>query len=170
MRSLALLLLLATAAPAFADYADDRAEIENLLSRYLYAMDFRDPKAYASVFTEDGVLESGRGVTRGRDALRKMLADFNVEMTKRAEAAGRTLRASRHVASNFVIKVDGDKATAVSYWTAHRVGNDGKSVEPTGFGHYEDELVRRNGEWLIARRVVFAELIAGREAKSNPVH
>ena len=100
--------------------------------------------------------------------MRKMLADFNVEMTKRAESAGKTLRASRHVASNFVIKVDGDKATAVSYWTAHRVSDDGKAIAPTGFGHYEDQLLRQGGKWLIARRVVFAELIGGREAKSNP--
>ena len=36
-------------------YAQDRAEIEDLMARYLFAMDYHDYDAYAECFTEDGV-------------------------------------------------------------------------------------------------------------------
>lgn len=40
-----------------ASYAEDRAAIEHLMARYLFALDFFDADAYASCFTEDGVLD-----------------------------------------------------------------------------------------------------------------
>ena len=38
-------------------YAADRAAIEDLMARYLLAMDYHDADAYAECFTEDGVLD-----------------------------------------------------------------------------------------------------------------
>jgi hypothetical protein len=38
---------------AASGYADDRAAIENLQARYLFAMDFHDPDLYVTMFTED---------------------------------------------------------------------------------------------------------------------
>ena len=57
----------------------------------------------------------------------------------------------RHIISNIVIKLNGDKASGLAYWTHMTSG-------PTGYGivdfwdHYEDELVKVGGEWLFARR------------------
>ena len=34
-------------------YAQDRAEIEDLMARYLFAMDWADYEAYAEMFTAD---------------------------------------------------------------------------------------------------------------------
>ena len=42
-------------------YAEDRAAIEDLQARYLFALDFHDPDLYVSTFTEDGVLDYGSG-------------------------------------------------------------------------------------------------------------
>ena len=42
-------------------YGEDRAQIEDLQARYLFALDFNDPKLYASTFTPDGVLDYGSG-------------------------------------------------------------------------------------------------------------
>ena len=39
------------------NYGEDRAEIEDLQARYLFALDFHDPDLYVSTFTEDGVLD-----------------------------------------------------------------------------------------------------------------
>ena len=47
-------------------YAADRAEIEDLMARYLLAMDYHDADAYAGCFTEDGELDWAMGVARGR--------------------------------------------------------------------------------------------------------
>lgn len=66
------LFVLAAMRPSVAgSYADDRAEIENLQARYLFAMDWGDADTYASTFTEDGVLDYSDGVERGRAAIRK---------------------------------------------------------------------------------------------------
>jgi hypothetical protein len=51
-------------------YAEDRAEIEDLQARYLFALDFHDPDLYVSTFTPDGVLDYGSGIVKGREAKR----------------------------------------------------------------------------------------------------
>jgi hypothetical protein len=40
-------------------YAEDRAAIEDLQARYLFALDFHDPDLYVSTFTPDGILDYG---------------------------------------------------------------------------------------------------------------
>ena len=57
-------------------YAQDRAEIEDLMSRYLFAMDYGDFDAYVETFTEDGVLEFSRSTSKGRAEIKKAVAAF----------------------------------------------------------------------------------------------
>jgi hypothetical protein len=72
LAGISALFLVAAMRPSVAgSYADDRAEIENLQARYLFAMDWGDADTYASTFTEDGVLDYSDGVERGRAAIRK---------------------------------------------------------------------------------------------------
>src|SRR5690606_32315971 len=56
--------------------AQDRAEIEALMWRYARALDSFDADAYAAVYTEDGQFSSGANATKGRDALRQMVANL----------------------------------------------------------------------------------------------
>ena len=53
----------------------DRQEIEDLTWRYARALDTNDAEAYASVYAPDGQFGTGANATKGRDALRKMIAD-----------------------------------------------------------------------------------------------
>jgi hypothetical protein len=55
-------------------YAEDRAAIEDLQARYLFALDFHDPELYVSTFTEDGVLDVGSGEIKGRQAIKDVIA------------------------------------------------------------------------------------------------
>src|SRR5262249_328216 len=55
-------------------YAEDRAAIEDLQARYLFALDFHDPDLYVSTFTEDGVLDYGSGEVKGRQAIKDVIA------------------------------------------------------------------------------------------------
>src|SRR5712691_1627318 len=71
---LALSSTTSTTAAAGASYGEDRAQIEDLQARYLFALDFHDPQLYASTFTPDGVLDYGEGDVRGRDAIVKVIA------------------------------------------------------------------------------------------------
>lgn len=150
-----------------ANYARDRAEIEDLQARYLFALDFFDAATYAATFTEDGVLDWAGGVVQGRDAIRS-----------ESEAMGKAFRAQsganqdhpprlRHFISTMVIKVEGDRAVARAYW--HEFNNDGRSRWPYvgGYGHYEDELRRVDGHWLFSKRKIYNEQLSDRLASEH---
>lgn len=55
------LLLFTSLSAAEVSYGEERAQIEDLQARYLFALDFGDPTLYASTFTPDGVLDYGSG-------------------------------------------------------------------------------------------------------------
>lgn len=73
------LLLGLIAMPALADYANDRAEIENLSARYMLAVDAGDIDTVMATWTDDGVLEWGNGVEKGAAAIRKAMSNFGGE-------------------------------------------------------------------------------------------
>jgi uncharacterized protein (TIGR02246 family) len=140
------------------NYAQDRAEIDDLLSRYLFALDWQDPEMYGEVFARDGVLVWAGGTVTGRQAI--------VEEMRKARAADIATNARtpalrpfkrRHFISNFVVRIDGNRATARSLW--FEFNNDGSDRRPYvgAYGHLEDELRRVDGRWLIARHQVFNE-------------
>ncbi len=93
-------------------YAEDRAAIEDLQARYLFALDFHDPDLYVSTFTQDGVLDYGSGEVKGtRSNQGRDCRD--------AEAGGNggtSTRGSRHNISNIVIRIENNRAYGASYW------------------------------------------------------
>jgi uncharacterized protein (TIGR02246 family) len=168
----ALLLLAAASGVCAGNYGEDRALIEDLQARYLFALDFQDPQAYADTFTEDGVLDYGAGQIKGRKAIGEMVTGMK-ERTKQQREKDAALRpsAGRHSITNIVISVNGDKATSVAYWSHMGNANPERKSVVNSFGHYEDELVKVNGQWLFSKRKIYNEVIpewsaAGAE---NPV-
>jgi len=166
-RNLALFLgavLLASAAWAASrvsydsNYARDRAEIDDLLARYLFALDWQDPDMYGSVFAEDGVLVWAGGTVNGRAAIVQEMRNARAA-DERVNAATPSLRPfkRRHFVSNFALRIDGNRATVRSLW--FEFNNDGSDRRPYvgGYGHLEDELQRVDGRWLISRHQVFNE-------------
>src|SRR4051812_1498101 len=103
--------LFAQARPA-SSYAEDRAAIEDLQARYLFAMDFHDPDLYVTTFTEDGILDVGSGEIKGRQAIKDVIA----RMPQPAATAEMRPAVGRHNISNIVIKVDGNRAAGRAYW------------------------------------------------------
>jgi hypothetical protein len=140
-------------ARAVSSYAEDRAAIEDLQARYLFALDFHDPDLYVSTFTEDGVLDYGSGDVKGRQAIKDVIA----RMPKPAAVAGKRDGAARHNISNIVTKVDGNKAKGVSYWFHYSNDNPDRKSVFDGFGHYEDELIKVNGNWMFTKRKIYNE-------------
>ena len=124
---------------AFADsYAEDRAAIVNLQSRYLFALDFQDAEAYASTFSEDGVINWARGEIKGRKAIYEFISSGIYDPTGSAEE-GKWPAASRHFITNQVIKVEGNRAKALTYWfQATNNTADRRTMVLGLFGHYED--------------------------------
>jgi hypothetical protein len=166
-----LLVFTASSASVGGSYAEDRAEIEDLQARYMFALDFRDADAYAATFSTDGVLDYGAGAVSGRDAIRNHMAGLN----KRAQAeaakdtSGLRPAAGRHNIANIVLKVDGDKAIGRAYWFHMGDNNPGRTAVLDSFGHYEDEMVKVDGKWLFSKRKIYNEQVAEWAAKGkNP--
>jgi hypothetical protein len=148
----------ATAEHYASNYARDRAEIEDLQARYLFALDWQDPELYASTFSEDGVLIWAAGTARGRAAIVKDMQQAR-EVDARAAAGVAPLRPARrrHFISNVVLRIDADHATERAYW--FEFNDDARDRRPYlgAYGHYEDELRRINGQWLFTKRQIFNE-------------
>lgn len=156
---------------AYADYGNDRALIEDLQARYLFAFDFGDAENYAGTFTADGILDYGGGEVKGRKAIAEFIATGRkrTEESRAKTPAGQRPSVGRHIISNIVIQVDGDKARSLAYWSHMTSGADGRGGVDF-FGHYEDDLVKVNGEWLFARRRIYNEAIPEWAAEYiNPV-
>ncbi len=129
------------------DRAADRAAIEALMWRYVRALDTRDAEAYAQVFTEDGQFGTGPQAVKGREALAAMVEDFG---------EGRPDPAMYHVITNDHLEfVAEDRARYHSYWmTVFAAAEEDDTPRVAAVGRGVDELVRVDGEWLIASRDV----------------
>jgi hypothetical protein len=139
--------------PEDTSYGEDRVAIEDLQARYLFALDFHDPDLYVPTFAEDGVLDYGSGEVQGRAAIKEVIAG----MPSPAPVEGMRAGAARHNVSNIVIRVDGDSAESRSYWFHYSNDNPERRGVFDGFGHYEDQLVRVDGEWLFSKRTIYNE-------------
>jgi 3-phenylpropionate/cinnamic acid dioxygenase small subunit len=132
----------------------DRAEIEDLMWRYTRALDTGNADAYAAAYTPDGVFTAGTTATKGRDALRKMVAGLNVSQPP---AAGQPPRAPMyHMTTNHAITfIDKDSVRIDSYYlTAFGAAGQNTPLRVAAVGRSVDELVRVNGKWLIKSRNV----------------
>lgn len=154
-----------------ASFAEDRAEIEDLQARYMFALDWQDPDQYAGTFTEDGVLDWAGGIVRGRESIREEAVGMRAYFSNRGkgEEPTRTPRL-RHFITNITVKVEGDRAWSRSFW--FEIDNDTRLRTPYvgGYGHYEDELRRVEGKWLFTFRKIWNECMEDRAAEYvNPV-
>lgn len=140
-------------------YAEERALIEDLQARYMFALDFGDIDTYVATFTEDGVLDIGLGEWRSRETIKERLLAIPKKEDPPAAPGVPPLRpaSGRHNITNIVLKIDGDKAWGRAYW--FHVGNDNpeRSAVLNSYGHYVDELVKVNGEWLFSKRRIYNE-------------
>jgi ketosteroid isomerase-like protein len=141
-----------------ANYANDRAEIENLSARYMIAMDDYDGDAYAATFTPDGVLVDALGVHRGRQQIYDRTATQVQTARSSKVPPGTTYRPRiQHNITNEVIEVNGDTATQVAYWIAFGNATPQKDTQILFMGHYFDHLVKVNGHWYFKQRQIFNE-------------
>jgi hypothetical protein len=160
---IAVLFLTSAASPPStqSSYGEDRALIEDLQARYMFALDFRDADTYSLTFTEDGVLDYGP-VVKGRDAIRNLIAGMAKNDADRAaqDTSGLRPAAGRHNISNIVIKIDGNKAVGRAYWFHYGNSNPKRTAGLDSFGHYEDEMVKVNGKWFFSKRKIYNEQVA----------
>jgi hypothetical protein len=157
---------IATGSSPTATAAGDRAAIDNLQARYMFALDWQDADAYAATFAPDGVLVSAIAEGEGRDAIRSEVVKMR-ENDLLAAQPGLFAFSRRHVITNVVLQINGERATGRAYWIGFINDNPDRKPVLEGYGHYEDELVKLDNEWLFARRRIFNELRPGHTASTQ---
>jgi ketosteroid isomerase-like protein len=122
---------------------EDGLAIQEVMTRYASAIDDKDWALFRTCWTDDCEASFSGLRYVGRQELSDGLEDMHAP-----------LDGSLHRFSNVKItSFDGDTAQATSYVHAVMV----KAAHPDGadfhmFGYYEDELVKDDGAWKIARR------------------
>lgn len=127
--------------------AEAYTAVQNLYARYNWCSDAGDADGYAACFTEDGELSlPGVGLhIRGRDDLREF---------KRQDKARRGRRIRRHWNSGlWLVAVDAHTLRGRCYLHGYD-GTPGEAPVLSDIGSYEDTIVRREGEWRFAKRVI----------------
>ena len=134
--------------------AGDRAQIEEVMWRYARALDTGDAEGYAALYTTDGQFSSGANATKGREALKQMIAGARQRQAGAQRAAPRP--PMYHATANHRLSfVDKDHARIDAYHIT-MVAGAGPETPPrvAGAGRSIDELERVNGRWLIKSRNV----------------
>lgn len=122
-----------------ADLATDRDAIRDLLARYTYNGDRGRLGEMTACFAGDGILEYLDKAPQGPAAIEAALASGTRDTR---------LTFVRHHITNPLIAVDGEEATARSYFTVH------SNFGPDHSGAYDDRLVRTPEGWRFAHRRV----------------
>lgn len=117
---------------------EDKEAIRDLLSAYCQCMDNGRWREMAELFAEDGDWNG----TIGRAAIAAKVA----AVVPAPEVGPRRI----HFLSNVIVRVSGVAAEATSNWLVIRASDAGPVVGAAGT--YRDDLVKREGRWLIRRR------------------
>jgi 3-phenylpropionate/cinnamic acid dioxygenase small subunit len=139
----------------------DKEQIAEVLVRYATGIDSKDWPLLRSCWTDEIDVDYQQlGRFTSADALTEV-------MTRLHENMGPTY----HRLSNFVIAVDGDRATARSYVHAVLMLQPDDSTNwVDALGHYDDIFVRTQGGWRIRERLSrTARTLAGGDLATTAV-
>src|SRR5687768_8312310 len=137
---------------------DDRIAVEDVMARYVWAVDSLDADGYVAVFTEDAVIDSNGSISKGREEIRRIVTGL-IQRRDANKAKGLPAGNLYHVVSNVRITFPKPgEALHQSYWQTVRRDQDGR-MTAAAMGRSEDRLVKREGKWLIQFRklTVFVE-------------
>ncbi len=128
---------------------EDRIAIRELIDAYPICADTRNIQGHLALFTEDTNFEvymdekvpTPTQVVKGRKNLFPIFDDLNQYVS------------TMHFNGESIIKVDGDRATAVTYCRAYHLKlPDGVQKLMIAGIRYYDVMVKQGGAWLFAER------------------
>ncbi|HUK33474.1 MAG TPA: nuclear transport factor 2 family protein [Vicinamibacterales bacterium] len=132
---------------------EDRTAVEDVMARYVWAVDSLDADGYVAVFTDDAVIDSNGSLSKGREEIRKIVTNL-IRRRDDNKTKGVPTANLYHVISNVRITFPKPgEALHQSYWQTVRRDQDGKMVA-AAMGRSEDRLVKRGGKWLIQSRTL----------------
>ncbi|MDE0117439.1 MAG: nuclear transport factor 2 family protein [bacterium] len=124
----------------------DDAAIRNVVARLAQLADEGDLEEYAGLFADDARWEMPESSIQGRENL---LAGA---IERRAAGTVGPGSNTRHVVTTQAVTVTGDEAASDSYWQFWV--NTASEPSVALFGTYRDRLVRTDGGWKLAHRVI----------------
>jgi ketosteroid isomerase-like protein len=126
---------------------EDRAALKALVDTFSILADQKDVQAQTQLFTEDATTETYRGGAlvsqlRGRAAMGAAFGAFLANF-----------QTVYHFNGQQTVTLDGDRAAGTSYCLVTLIGDEnGRRMQTTIGVIYNDDYVRENGRWLIAKR------------------
>ena len=122
----------------------DVAEITALIHEYAYRLDAGDLDGVAALFARAALHSTRHDRVRRGAAEARTLYD---QVIIYDDGTPRTM----HQLSNVTVHVDGDAATARTYFTVLQVTRQG--LHPVLAGEYLDEFAQSGGSWHFTKRV-----------------
>lgn len=127
---------------------EDKIALKELVDSFSILADQKDVDRQVLLFTEDAEVNTyhdGKlvGTYKGREDIGKAFSGYLSNFTH-----------VYHINGQQTVKINGNHASGISYCQVYLKGTlRGKNVEITDGAYYNDEYVRRNGRWLIAKRI-----------------
>ncbi|MBI3249060.1 MAG: nuclear transport factor 2 family protein [Deltaproteobacteria bacterium] len=126
----------------------DTEAIADLIIRYNWAIDHGDFQGWADCFAPEGVFA---GVI-GQYSAHSELARFTADVKKLQETSPNL----RHYVTNIQTEVNGDRARSRCFLMMTSTTKEhGTTIAIAG--EYEDDLIKRDGQWRFLRRKVHAD-------------
>jgi uncharacterized protein (TIGR02246 family) len=120
----------------------DERELRRTAEIYAQGADRRDKQLWASIFTEDGVIEAPGIRLEGR-----------ANIVAALDAMARLYVATQHRVHNQVVSIDGDTAQGETYSTADHLSEAGGTRTILTWAiRYQDRWRRVDGAWRFSHR------------------
>ena len=124
----------------YSNPVEDELAIRDLVARYADAVNRNNAQDWGSTWAEDGFWSLMGMETQGRD---------NIVQFWLGAMAG--FKFAVHMNASGTLAINGEQATGRWYLTEYTCDNDENTN--TILGVYDDSYVKRDGDWLFARRV-----------------
>jgi ketosteroid isomerase-like protein len=135
-------------APLTAQALADRAQIEDLLTRYYWNFGNSDSESFGDYYAPDAEFVLGKNTYKGVKAIEAMYAAVPKDVPQRSAFALNIL------INNMMVTMHGQTATARLVFTETITQKEGDKPAILTQGREFDHLVKLKGRWLISKRQV----------------
>jgi hypothetical protein len=126
----------------------DRAQIEDLLTRYYYNLGHGSADSFSAFYAPDAELDLGKNSYKGKDGIEGAYRGAG------QNAPGRGAFSFNVLLSNPLVVVHGDTATAQLIFTEILIDVQGAPPRLLTQGREYDNLAKVNGQWRFTRRQI----------------
>ncbi|MEM0955543.1 MAG: nuclear transport factor 2 family protein [Pseudomonadota bacterium] len=126
--------------------------IQDLLFSYARSIDAGDFEALASLFTHGAIEGPDGSLIQGKAAVLALYQKTTRIYTDTGTPC------THHVTTNVDIKVEGEQASALSYFTVYQSLSD-FPLQAIICGRYHDDFAQADGRWLFRKRRIVPTLL-----------